>query len=503
MLLDRPRPLDADSQPVTSPATRPSATPLPDGGDGEALAPARGGAARAVAPLARVGRTLRESPDLALLATLLVLTAVFSRHFSKGIYVGPIYVTELVMALAGLIAIIRLGGVREVWAMLRRLPLPWLALIWVVGAIATVRGLQGYSFDLVSHDIGLVDYTLLLPLVALVVVDRNRYEAMYATLVACGFAGIASFAVHFLSDHAADQVNYLWPLQGAPAGLYMSFAIIWIVARYVNGVRTSYWLLAIVPFGLVLMSLTTQRSVWLVAVAALAVVVVLAPRQLRLRSALGVAALLAVCFVAAIGAEHGVNSAFGDIQENTSDPTAAGGAQLTTELTSVTGSGSSTEGDNVSWRLAYWEELISRMPSDAALGAGFGEPTAFVWNDRKYDFRDGEPGSGIDVAGPHNSFIAFMYRMGIPAFIALLAVLFIAGRNVWRSFRTGFESAAERVMLTTLTAMAVAGATAASFNVALSGPFFSLFFWLPLAMLLLWPAIRRAAAADDGAPAKV
>jgi len=443
--------------------------------------------------IAELGRAARRNPDLALLAVLLVLTAIFSRSFSKGVSIGPIYITELIMLAAGAIAVVRLGGPRTVGAMLRRLPLPALALIWVVGAIATVRGLQDYNFSLVSHDIGLVDYTLVLPLLALVLVDRRRYEAMYTVLVACGFAGIAAFAIHFASDHASGQVNWLWPLQGAAAGLYMSFAVAWIVARAVNGVPTSRWLLALVPTGLILMSLTTQRSAWLVALVTLGAIVALAPRPARARSALLVAGALVAAFVLAIGIERGVNAVFGDIQEQTNTETTAGGSggsQLSDELTSV--GGGSEEGQNISWRLAYWSELIERTPSRPFLGAGFGEPIAFTWNDRKYDFRDGDPETGLDVAGPHNSFIAFLYRLGIPAFLALCALLVLAARNVRKAFQEGFADVGERVMLTTLVGMLLAGTVSASFNEALVGPFLGLFFWVPLAMLLLWPSARRA-----------
>jgi O-antigen ligase len=436
----------------------------------------------------------RSNPDLALFGLLLLITAFFSRYFSKGLQVGPLYVTELVMLASGLIAVVRLGSVGEVWRMLRRLPLPALALIWVVGAIATYRGLRDYTFSFVSEDIGLVDYTLVLPLLALMIVDRSRFRALYAILVACGFAGIVAFAVHFFSDHASGHVNYLWPLQGAAAGLYMSFAVIWIVARVVNGVPTSRWLLALVPVGIVLMSLTTQRSVWMIGIVALGAVALLAPGHVRLRTVGAVGGLLVITFVMALGAERMVNATFGDIQDVNQDPTAAGGtdkSQLSTELTSVADT-SSTEGENVTWRIAYWKDLIGRTPDNPILGVGFGRPSAFVWNDRKYDFRDGRPGTGIDVAGPHNSFVEFLYRLGIPATLALIAIMLIAARNVYRAFRAGFEDRGERVLLTTLVGMALAGTMSASFNQALTGPFIGLFFWVPLGMLLLWPAASRA-----------
>ncbi|MBA2521883.1 MAG: hypothetical protein H0V25_00990, partial [Solirubrobacterales bacterium] len=143
--------------------------------------------------------TLREFPDLALIAGLLLLTATLSRTFSTGIQIGPFYVTELVMALAGTVAILRLGADRS-WRMLRRLPLPALAIFWAVGLIATLRGLREFGFSLVSEDIGLFDYSLLLPLLALVVLDRRRQETLFAVLIACGFAGMAAFTVVYTVD---------------------------------------------------------------------------------------------------------------------------------------------------------------------------------------------------------------------------------------------------------------------------------------------------------------
>ena len=130
---------------------------------------------------------------------------------------------------------------------------------------------------------------------------------------------------------------------------------------------------------------------------------------------------------------------------------------------------------------------------------GFGQPAAFTWNDRKYDFRDGEPGTGIDVAGPHNSFVNFLYRLGIPAFLALLFILAVAALRARRALREGLDPG-ERAALTTLVAMLAAGATASAFNEGLTGPFLGLFFWMPLGMLLLWPA-TRGAGSSDSAPA--
>lgn len=436
-------------------------------------------------------RLLVRYPELALFVALLLLTAFFSRAFSKGVQVGPLYVTEIVMGVAFAFAAVRLG-LGGVWTALRRLPLPALGVIWFFGAVATLRGLDAFGFSMVKHDIGLIDYTLLLPLLAVLVVDRERYDAMFATLVACGFLGIAGFALTFSADQIAGDADSLFGLQGLAAGLYISFAVSWIAARVVNGVPTSRWLSALIPVGLLLMALTSQRSVWLVAIGALAVVVALAPRSMRVRTGLAGAALMAVAFVAAIGVQEGLNSTLGGVGKRTGTD----GSQLSMEVTGLSGEGDSESANNVRWRLAYWGELAGRIPSDPLLGVGFGEPAAFLWEGRKYDFRDGmpatptHPDSKQNVAGPHNSFISWVYRMGIPALVALLYLFFLAGRNVWRELRRDGLPVEDRVALTTLAAMLAAATMSSSFNEALTGPFIGLFFWVPLGMLLLWPAVR-------------
>lgn len=436
--------------------------------------------------------TMRRHPDLALVALLLLLTATISRSFSTGVHVGPIYVTEVVMALAAAIAIIRLG-IGESWRVLRRLPLPALALFWTVGAIAALRGIGEFGFSQTSDDVGLAVYSLVLPLLALVVVDRERHRALFGVLVACGFAAMATFAITYSADQLAGSADTLLTLQGAAAGLYMSLAVSWIAARVVNGVPTPTWLIALAPVGVVLMGLTSQRSVWMVAILSLAAVTIFAPRRAMLRTAAGGLAVLAVCFVAAAGIQSGITNTGGGVQgsgENLATSSESGAPQLVTEIAAVTGEGESGESANVAWRLAYWRELVGRTPDAPLLGVGFGQPSAFVWRDLKYDFRDGDPTSPGDVTGPHNSFVHILYRMGIPALLVVLFLLAVAAVRVRSAFRDGRLAVGDRVTLTTLVAMLAAGIMASSFNEGLTGPYLGLFFWVPLGMLLLWPPVH-------------
>jgi O-antigen ligase len=330
---------------------------------------------------------------------------------------------------------------------------------------------------------------------------------MFAVLVACGFVGIATFAVTFGADQIANRADVLIPLQGQAAGLYMSLAIAWIGARVTHGVPTPRWLIALLPIGLTLMFLTTQRSVWIIAILSLGIVAILAPGEARRRAVLATPAVLVATFAVAVGVQALVNATLGGVEARTQttmmgDESESGGEgtpQLANEVTSLSG-GESAESENMTWRLAYWKEIVERTPEAPVLGVGFGQPTAFVWEGRKYDFRDGEPGSGLDVAGPHNSFVSWLYRLGVPAALALLFVLFVAARNTWRGVRSA--ETGDRVALVTLAAMLGSGIGVSLFNEALTGPFLGLFFWAPLAMLLLWPAFGprsgRAAAPPTG-----
>lgn len=450
-------------------------------------------------------RLLRHNPDLAIVALLFVAMACGSRSFAKTLHIGPLYVTELLIALAALLAVARLG-LRGSWEALRRLPLIPLALIWIVGAIATLRGLSDFGLGLVKHDIGLVDYTLILPLFALVLSDRERFDGMFAAFVACGFVGMATFFVLFTVDQLSGRADTILSVIPVAYGLYISIAVVWIAARASTGLRTPAWLALLVPAGLILMNLSTVRSLWLVAIVSLAIVALCAPTGRTMRSALALAAVVVVSLPVALGIETAINHAGGsvttassegsssDIAGGSATATEEGGeAQLSREITSL-GGGDTSEAANIRWRLAYWEELLSRVPSDPLLGVGFGRPAAFTWNGVKYDYRDDDPNTSFNVAGPHNSFVNWIYRLGIPAALALLAIMALAVRNAWRGLRGGTLEPTRRVMLVTLAATFAGAIVVTGFNVALTGPFLGIFFWAPLAMLLLWPAVAAPGA---------
>lgn len=435
-------------------------------------------------------------PDLMVVAALLLAIAIGSRPLTRAIHVGPLYVTEILMGLAAVMAVVRLGPART-WEALRRLPLVPLGILWGLGLLATMRGLADYSLDDVRSDIGLFDYSLVVALIALVVTSRKRFSVLAMTLVACGFCGVVAFVVTFTSDELARRPDSLLALQSVASGLYMSFAAVWVAARVTQGVPTSRWLIATVPLCLLLMALTTQRSVWIVAILALGAVVAFAPRPRRLRAGAVVVATMVVAFGAAIAVETALDAVERGIPgdgpaevaatENAHGGGGEGGTQLTNEVSGLVGD--SGESANVKWRLAYWKELVSRTPDSPLVGVGFGKPAAFTWNDVDYDYRDGT--GEFDVTGPHNAFVSTLYRLGIPALIVLVLLIFLALRNVWRALRAE-GTPEERVTLVTLAGILAASIGTASFNEAFTAPYLGIFFWVSLGMLLLWPALSSA-----------
>ncbi len=191
-------------------------------------------------------RLLRANPDLLVVALLFLLMACGSRSFAKTIHIGPLYVTEMLIGLAGILAIVRLG-LRRSWEALRRLPLIPLALIWLLGAIATARGVADFGFSMVKNDIGLVDYTLILPLLALVLTDRKRFEAMFSVLVACA-SSRSSPTVLFTVDQLAGTADTMLDAIPVAYGLYITRRRLDRGASD-NCLPTPRWLTLFVPPG--------------------------------------------------------------------------------------------------------------------------------------------------------------------------------------------------------------------------------------------------------------
>jgi hypothetical protein len=146
---------------------------------------------------------------------------------------------------------------------------------------------------------------------------------------------------------------------------------------------------------------------------------------------------------------------------------------------------------NAQWRLAIWKYMLGRtIHGDPLLGIGFGRPTNFLYHGILFDGRKGDPSNPNDEIPPHNSFVNLLFRTGLLGFVALLALLAIAARRVLRARRRGLapRDGADLVALAGVFAFTCA---IAFLNAALEGPYMSLFFWLPLGLLLVIPKLSE------------
>ncbi|MGV9562657.1 O-antigen ligase family protein [Streptomyces sp. NPDC003480] len=85
----------------------------------------------------------------------------------------------------------------------------------------------------------------------------------------------------------------------------------------------------------------------------------------------------------------------------------------------------STEaGANVELRLQMWQEAFREVREDPLLGAGAGHPIEVVGHGRRLN---------APRAGPHNSFVGYVYYLGWPAGIAMVLLVAATLRRTWRA----------------------------------------------------------------------
>lgn len=104
-----------------------------------------------------------------------------------------------------------------------------------------------------------------------------------------------------------------------------------------------------------------------------------------------------------------------------------------------------------------------------------------------YDSRAGDPADPHDVTPPHNSFLNVLYRMGVIALLAVVALVVIAA---WRLLPVARRARGEdRAVAIWLLAAVAITSIVANLSVALEGPFMGIFFWTALGLALLVPRL--------------
>jgi hypothetical protein len=253
------------------------------------------GRAHAGDRLRRLRDWARAAPDLATLAVLFVLIACFGRPFAK-LGGSGIYPTEIALAVAIVFALRRVG-LAGAWERVERVvPLIPLGVLWLAGAIAAVRGLAQFGISSTLHDVGLVEYSVFVPLVAVAVDSREKGREALQILSYAGLAGTFVFALVF----AFAPYSRIGVVENptAAVGIYLALYALPVVARLAFGERPGALELGIAALGIALMVFASGRSVLLALLLALGILAALSPRPLRV-AALGAAGLLAAALAVA------------------------------------------------------------------------------------------------------------------------------------------------------------------------------------------------------------
>ena len=452
------------------------------------------------------------TPALIVLAGLLLLTAAFGKRFSV-LHLGPswLHPTEVLIVIAFALGLLRQSP-RDMVARLKRaravIPL---GVLWLFGAVASLRGIHDWGFSLVLHDIGLVEYSVLIPLLALVVTRRSDFLAMSRVLALGGLLGMVVQALTIWTPQSLDLAGRL-ALVAAASGMYFGIYACWVVARFANGDRVSPWNYLALLLGIVIAVISVVRSVWLAIIAAFLIPVLFAPHARRLLVASVVAGVLVAGVLLSfplegtqIGTANTVGpggtpiaptpsgsagaSSGGAGASSGGEGASSGGAGGDNALNEVTQSFDPNsiggQNQNARWRLAIWSFALKQWTHSPLVGVGFGTPMDFRWGGNTYDTRNGDPNNPFDVIDPHNSFIDLLYRTGIFGFLALGALVVLDVRGLLRVTRR--TQGKDRGIAVWLLSTLVLTAVIASLNVALEGPYLGIFFYTVLGLGLLAP----------------
>jgi O-antigen ligase len=416
----------------------------------------------------------RVSPELLALAALFLLTAAFGRSFSK-LELGPswLHPTEVVLAAVLVVALARTkpaDALRRIRATGAVVPL---LVLWLFGAIAALRGLSGWGFSKTLEDIGLIEYSVLVPLLALVV--RSRFELFWLSRVV-GLAGVLAItaqAAELWAPSSWDLAARLELIEVA-SGMYVGIFAAWVAARVAAGFRPPAWHYAVLVLGIGMTVAAGSRAVWVGMLVGFAVVIALTPSSRRLASTGFVAAMILLGTVFSV-----------PIRETT---VGGGAPRVVSEVQQSFGDAPANA--NARWRIAYWKFVLEESIRTPAVGIGFGKPAHFRWSGIIYDARTGDPVYPFDVTPPHNSFLNLLYRTGVPGLLALAALMFVAARRLLPVTRRAQD---QDKALAVFLLVALATITAiACFAVVLEGPYMGIFFWGVLGLALLAPLMLNS-----------
>ena len=126
-----------------------------------------------------------------------------------------------------------------------------------------------------------------------------------------------------------------------------------------------------------------------------------------------------------------------------------------------------TEEANAAWRLEFWIAMVSLWSSAPIAGVGFA-----------YDFINVEPWGLVEEHyDPHNSYLAILARVGVIG-IVLMIVCLVSGCVLFTRIMRSSGSPKKRMLAACLFSSFVAIAVFATANVTLESPYHAIFLWI-------------------------
>lgn len=427
------------------------------------------------------GKKSASALGITLLVAWLVGNATFGAPFSH-IHVGPIYITEILLAFLLVLYTIQIAN--------GRLQLPrnqssvWLfSLIGAYLFYGVIRLLIGLlagreeAFVLLRN-FGLVHYALFALVGYFAVTGAPLGKRIVAAQWVILLSSTAANAIRmvFYFDEFGAAANSETKITGGDTVLYTLFSIIfvWVILqdedRKSRRPRSQTLLLwGLLPLNFLFVWFSGHRSA-LIALAVSILAVQFSRGQFGKAIRLLAGGAIAMVLVAALA---------GDIGQSIRII----GAKYLTIASPM------QEADSL-WRALFWKAILHLWSQSPLFGVGFGYD--FM---RVQPFLTGTPGERGD---PHNSYLAIGARMGAVG-IGLIVVLFACYfLMVLRTSRRGDAQA--RALSSILLAEFVAVAAFASMNVTLEGPFEGGLLWMMIGMgmALLEHLPQRAAQSRYG-----
>ncbi len=413
-----------------------------------------------------------KEPESMLLGILVAGTLMMGRAFSiTGFKAGPvpIYVTELVLGVLVLFALIKAG--RSVRSCVGSIPkdIFYILILYLVSGVVYMG--TGYSTNgtLAFRDIVFGQYVLFVPLVVLIFrkIDDLAWLTGYVIPASVGLFIIA-MAKFFNSCGVENSVlcNVVKETKMFNLVLYSSFFVICLIASYAKRSTLSkrLYILGIYIFMLTVVLLQV-RAGWLALVIALGFMGFLIKKEMKVLALLIPAVMITVVGIDAMMGKYTVR----DIKEEMAGV--------------IPGDMDSNPSVNAQWRLVLWKQIISQIGEKPVWGWGYGtQPDFKLWN--KYKAPDiTTVGHGSEIIPPHNHGLAILFKTGIFGFLLFFALnlrIFLLGLLYLRKCK---NEVLKRDLYGLLCSLVCWHCIALLFDV-LESPPTAIFLWIILGMIV-------------------